>query len=817
MPPPGSPDDASPAPPTQPPRRGRRPGRLPDPFLFDAIKSCTTWQECHRVLGQHEARLDAMLFSTLATQLVRTAERQGLLPDAGSGSCGGGKCSSAPSNNGRHSSSVSSSGGGGGGSGSGGALALPAEPPFWPSSAAAEAADRAGLDTCLARLCTAALPRLPGFRAAQFSNVLWALARLGHRPPSGWMEVFLSAVEARLVAFPARDLARVIWALGSLRYMPPPGWLGAFLSEAWEKAGYLQPRDLANTLWGLAVLRVQPPPLWLRDAALAMDGFFGTAQSGGSGTSGGPAGGARGSRAFEHSASEAAESMCGGGGDGASGSNGHGGSRLLPIQRFKPYELSISCWGLASLGAAPPAAWVEALAAEAETQLGSMGPREAAALLWALARWAMPLPPRALSGLLHGTLAALRRSPADGHALAVVLRATARLQQHPSATWARAALALAHAQWESMTARQVAAVAQAVAAMELPGPLPQPWVQGLEAASHAHLLQRCAQQREAAARTGWLPPAQHKAAQQERQRQRQQQVSAGNCEGTADEGANARDAAHFVWSMRRAGWRPADMWWRALYRACLGAPPGGSGALLRGATAADLATLLSSIAALRAPPPSAAWMDAFWARLSEIFGLSLASGGGGGAAAMPAAVLAAGASAPERGAAAWAPEAEAAAAALVTLLQEADAPEAAAAAGAAPVQSADASAILWAAASLDAHPPRPLLLALGAALARGLAALAGTALLRGLWGAVRLGLTAGTGRAGRELAARLVTRGWRRRTAMEAGRPRHRLFWLLEQLHGGQLPLDANSQLIEAAVLQAAPGAAQPLCAAGVA
>ncbi|GBF97937.1 hypothetical protein Rsub_10610 [Raphidocelis subcapitata] len=720
-----------------------------------------------------------MLISALVTRTVRTARRQGLAEPAPAAGGAPADC------------------------GAGGSRPQPS-----PAAAAAAAGgapleralERRELDGHLARLASLALARVGGFRPQQFANVLWGLAALGHRPPPAWMEAFLAAAESRLITFPPGALARAAWALGALRYAPRGGWLGSFLAESGDKLGAFSGRDLANALWGLAALRVRPPPEWLRDAALALlDGCLGA--SSGSGGGGGGGGGCR----EEEGGPQERQSR-----------------RPRPAgARLKPHELSISLWALARLGLDPPAAWAEAAAGAAARQMPAMGAQEAANVLLALSRWSRRPPPRLLAALLDGALLALRAAPPDGHALAVVARSAARLRLRPGGWAAGALLSLTAAQWGRLSPRQLAVVASSLAAMRLPAQPPEEWLSGLEAASLAQLTRRTAEQRQA--------------------RWQEAKMQLGGGSATGGSGANATDAAQLVWSMQRFSWRPSDAWWRALYAACGGSgSSGGGGALLRAATTAELGMLLFAMVALRAPPPHAACMDSFWARLSTLLGLAPEEcNGGQQAAAAPAAAPAAAAavaatdvSAPGSaaarlrrlrelrqlafpaaaaagGAAAGAAAAPAAAAPPVAAAPPAAPVGAARAARAVgsllidaeeldavlskrllchpppPIQPGEAAAILWASAHLAAPPPRGVLLALATALAHGLPALSPGDVTRGLWAAARLRLGA-AGARGAALAQLLVARGWARCRAAGRAAPRQ-LYAVVKLLNGGSL------------------------------
>ena len=717
-------------------RRRRRADALPDPALSAAVRACATWRACAALLDAEGARLDAMLISALITRTVRAVqeEDEDLLHPLFTGGAAASAAGAAVV--------------------SGGAAAV------------ASAARRADLDAYLSRLAALALRRLPGFRPQQFANVLWGLARLGHRPPPAWMDAYLAAAEERLVVFRPPDLARLMWALGALKFLPARGWLGAFLAESGDKLGGFSARDLANTLWGLAALRAAPPPDWLRDAALAMEQHFayGRAAAGaaswpaeeaglcGGGSSGGGVGGVGGSASYEPGASGAA-----------------GWRRQAP---FRPDELSIACWALARLGHEPSAWWVDAVASTAALMAPAMGPQEAANTLWALQRWRAraPPPPRALAAIFDAALSALHAAaPPDGHALAVALASAARLGAAVGRRQARRVLLLVDAMWARLTTRQLAMAAAAVATMRLPQPPPCEWVAALEAASLTRLADG----------------------------------GGGGSSSSGSSGTNATDAAQLAWTMRELGWRPADRWWAALYAT-----------LARGAAAAasgaELATLLNSAAALRAPPPPAGVMRLVWQRLSTL--LQLDESTVDDVLTGPAAAQQQQQQQEQARKPAVAPgEAAAILWASARFAMRPVEREERAAAAAAPAQAA-----LSAPSPAAAPPPPPpallpplhLLIALAELVAAGLSALSDGKLLRTAWAVGKLRLARVAAARGRAVCDALAAEGWKRQRALvgvpQTSEVRWRMRRVLERLLGrGARRVLRGGELLPAALFEA--------------
>ncbi len=356
---------------------------LPDARLQHAIRICSTWQQCDAVLDAHEQQLDAMLISCLVTQAVRVAGT-----------------ATAPAT-----------------------TADPVQAKQPSGGAAKRRAEQKALHSFLGRLSALALARSRSFRPQQFSNVLWGLAKLGHRPGSEWMEQYLAAAEVLLVRFHAGNLAQLAWALGAMRYTPQGSFLGGLLAESGEKVGSFEARDVANFAWALTVLQVTPPPELLANlAGRAVDLL----------------------QPLEQSSSQ-------------------------PWQ-VKAEELSISAWALAKLGWQAAAWEAEAFVAAALVMGPKLSAQQVANTLWALAAWQARLPPRLLAELADLATQRLRgssRSAGSAQAIVTVLCALGRLGQRPGAQQSGAMLQLAAAQLPVMSQRELAEVLLAVARLRV--------------------------------------------------------------------------------------------------------------------------------------------------------------------------------------------------------------------------------------------------------------------------------------------------------------------------------------------------------------
>ncbi|GIL98984.1 hypothetical protein Vretimale_4283, partial [Volvox reticuliferus] len=147
-------------------------------------------------------------------------------------------------------------------------------------------------------IATTAIPR---FNAIDAAHSLWALAALGERPSSAWLQRLLVACRGGLAAAPPGDLAVLAWSLAALGFRPTwsyvadlvdasesvlgamtgqdyamltsalvrlgcrprVSWGTALLGVLQRKLAQLDDRSLSQTAWALYRLRVQPPAEWL--------------------------------------------------------------------------------------------------------------------------------------------------------------------------------------------------------------------------------------------------------------------------------------------------------------------------------------------------------------------------------------------------------------------------------------------------------------------------------------------------------------------------------------------------------------------------
>ncbi|KAF5829854.1 hypothetical protein DUNSADRAFT_15418 [Dunaliella salina] len=135
-----------------------------------------------------------------------------------------------------------------------------------PASSAAELPDPEALVStlvALARFEACALPLLPACPPQQLSRMSWALAVLGHKPPTPWLHELLVHIRARMKAMSDSDLACVAWSFARLRHRPGSLWLEDFCEEARRRLPHLPTQQVVDIVWALAAFAHPPNPEWM--------------------------------------------------------------------------------------------------------------------------------------------------------------------------------------------------------------------------------------------------------------------------------------------------------------------------------------------------------------------------------------------------------------------------------------------------------------------------------------------------------------------------------------------------------------------------
>ena len=116
-------------------------------------------------------------------------------------------------------------------------------------------APRATLDACTARLVRIARRLKPG----EVSILVWAFAKMGHRPDEAALPVLVDVCLVQMVAFKAQELANCLWGFASMGVYPGDEFLRALSQEARSRPGAeFSASNVAQMLWGFAALSYEP-------------------------------------------------------------------------------------------------------------------------------------------------------------------------------------------------------------------------------------------------------------------------------------------------------------------------------------------------------------------------------------------------------------------------------------------------------------------------------------------------------------------------------------------------------------------------------
>ncbi|KAG2444228.1 hypothetical protein HYH02_009165 [Chlamydomonas schloesseri] len=111
------------------------------------------------------------------------------------------------------------------------------------------------------------LAHLPDFPQQELSNLLWALARLQHRPSPAFMAGLYDTTAALLPELQPQALSTLLYSLAQMRPAgaapPEQAWLAAAAGRAAEALPGFGPQSLALTVYALAVLGYRPQDSWL--------------------------------------------------------------------------------------------------------------------------------------------------------------------------------------------------------------------------------------------------------------------------------------------------------------------------------------------------------------------------------------------------------------------------------------------------------------------------------------------------------------------------------------------------------------------------
>lgn len=108
--------------------------------------------------------------------------------------------------------------------------------------------------------------------AEQLTSLVTALARLGCRPDSAWLNDCLLRSRRCLPAADASQLSRLIHSLAALRFRASEAWLQLYLSAAFSRMPYASPLECCRMVVALAKLGQKPHGLWLQELTARVRG-----------------------------------------------------------------------------------------------------------------------------------------------------------------------------------------------------------------------------------------------------------------------------------------------------------------------------------------------------------------------------------------------------------------------------------------------------------------------------------------------------------------------------------------------------------------
>ncbi len=103
-------------------------------------------------------------------------------------------------------------------------------------------------------MCTELLGRLSTCEPAFVAQIARLVSKAGHRPPAGWMAVFLEEAALRLPAFGPEHLVLLLEALAAWRYRPGPALQRRLEAAAAARLPAFSAAQLARLLAGLRAL-----------------------------------------------------------------------------------------------------------------------------------------------------------------------------------------------------------------------------------------------------------------------------------------------------------------------------------------------------------------------------------------------------------------------------------------------------------------------------------------------------------------------------------------------------------------------------------
>jgi hypothetical protein len=276
-------------------------GPLPDPALQQAVRACASLRDCAALLqGPHAPRLDAMLVCALATRAAHLAagaaeDDEDADAPAFVASLATAALERAPSSRPQQFAQVTVS--------LARLVGAAADEAGRRRRGSSKSADGdaepllPSLRPWLERYLAAAEVQLPRFSERRLCQLAWGAAKLWSTAqgaeeeepqapppplPAGerWWGALLAEAQDRLPTLrDGRDWSNLLWALARLGVAAPPGWADDALAALTRGDGggngninsstsapvlaTMRPRERATVLWALASMGVSPPPGWV--------------------------------------------------------------------------------------------------------------------------------------------------------------------------------------------------------------------------------------------------------------------------------------------------------------------------------------------------------------------------------------------------------------------------------------------------------------------------------------------------------------------------------------------------------------------------
>ncbi|WIA21123.1 hypothetical protein OEZ85_005438 [Tetradesmus obliquus] len=263
----------------------------------------------------------------------------------------------------------------------------------------------------------AVLRRARSLSMRETANVLWAMGRLGAAPNDpDVLRLLMKQLYYGMQDANGRDLASSLWALASIGHKPDKAWMGIFGAQAEALVHEFTPQEIANLLWAYAKLGMKPPHMLLV-ALWESVGGSSSSSSAAASSSLSPTSSTFG--AFSAASGTGAAAADGFGGSGSSSSGGV----TARLSAFKPGELAMLLWALASLQVVPGKLWWEQFLQASYHKMTSQSPQSLATIIWSLSELQLQPPPAWLYHWAAATRGALpQMSPIDLGQVAAALQ-----------------------------------------------------------------------------------------------------------------------------------------------------------------------------------------------------------------------------------------------------------------------------------------------------------------------------------------------------------------------------------------------------------